>query len=68
MYICICRIKTHDLFEITNTSLLFRSFGFTLIKHLKRTGIFVILNKSCGFILHILLSNALKVEKKLHDI
>ena len=44
IYIYIYGLKKHNLFKITNISLLFRSF---IRSFLKRREIFVILNKLC---------------------
>ena len=55
----ICRIKTNNLFKITNISLLFRSFinlKNLLIKVVKRREIFLILNKLCVYIYIICIS------------
>ena len=52
----ICRIKTNNLFKITNISLLFRSFinlKNLLIKVVKRREIFLILNKLCVYIYYM---------------
>ena len=52
----IYRIKTNNLFKITNISLLFRSFinlKNLLIKVVKRREIFLILNKLCVYIYYM---------------
>ena len=52
----ICRIKTNNLFKITNISLLFRSFinlKNLPIKVVKRREILLILNKLCVYIYYM---------------